>query len=112
MSRYGCRKIGVETLKLDIMIGTVSKDGNAQDTEKLVRLGIDLMSTMKHAVEVVAPGWTPPKVVEKQNSVLVDLGHRIVGRIEGQGILLAAAARGHPALLILHQHAMQGNPVG
>ncbi len=85
--------------KLDIRIGEILEAEKVPDTDKLLRLLIDLGSEKRQIVTGMAEFYDPLHLIGKQVPVLTNLEPRKFRGIESRGMILAVDVEGRPVLL-------------
>ncbi len=85
--------------KLEIRIGKVLSAERVEETDKLLKLEIDLGTEKRHIVAGMAEFLEPAHFIGKEVPVLVNLEPRTIKGIESQGMVLAVEVNGRPILL-------------
>ncbi len=85
--------------KLEIKIGKIISAEKIEDTNKLLKLEIDLGEEKRQLVAGIALYYEPEDLINKEIPVLVNLEPRKIRGIESQGMLLAAVDGERPFLL-------------
>lgn len=94
--------------KLDIRIGKVVSAERIPETEKLIKLEVDLGEETRQLVAGIAGFVKLDSLVGKELPVLVNLAPRKLRGVESQGMILAVDVNGEPVLL----HPERGVPPG
>ena len=99
--------------KMDLRVGVVSAADRVPDSEKLIRLEVDLGELgRRQIVAGIAAAYTAEELVGKQIVVVVNLEPRRIRGLESQGMLLAAHdADDNPILLISEKEVPPGSGV-
>ena len=85
--------------KLDIRIGKVISAEKVKDSNKLIKLQVDLGAENRQIVAGMAEFFEPIHFIGKQVPILVNLEPKTFKGIESQGMILAADVNGKPFLL-------------
>ncbi len=86
--------------KLDIRIGTIKKAEKLEDTEKLVKLTVDLGTEERQIIAGIARYYEDLKVLEgKQIPILTNIKPQVFQGYESQGMIIAADEKGKPVML-------------
>lgn len=98
-------------LKIELKVGTILEAEELLDSEKLIKLKVDLGEENARQILAGIKKWyAPEKLIGKQVIVVVNLEPRMMMGIESQGMLLAADS-GKPILLKPSQKAPNGSRV-
>jgi len=76
--------------KMDIRVGTILEAEKVPDTDKLLKLSLDLRSEKRTVVSGIAEYYQPEDIIGLQVSILVNLQPRKIKGIESQGMILMA----------------------
>ena len=85
--------------KLDIRIGKVLSAERVENTDKLIKLQIDLGSEKRQIVAGMGEFFEPSHFVGKELTILTNLEPRTFKGVQSQGMILAADVGGKPILL-------------
>ncbi len=85
--------------KLDLRVGTITSAEPIPDSDKLVKLVVDIGGEERQLVAGIAKVYTPESLNGKQIVVLTNLEPKKLMGYESQGMLLAADTDGIPVLL-------------
>ena len=85
--------------KLDIKIGTIVEAEPVPETDKLLKLTVDLGNETRTLVAGIGDVYKPDEIKSKQVPILTNLEPRIIRGIESQGMILAIDTGGSIALL-------------
>lgn len=88
-----------EFKKLEIRIGTIESAERIPDSDKLLRLEVNLGIEKRQIVAGIAQFYEPASLIGRQVPVLVNLEPRMLRGFESQGMMLAADGSGEPVLL-------------
>lgn len=98
--------------KLELRVGTIKSAERVEETDKLIKLEVDLGSETRQIVAGIAQAVADPsELVGTQVTVVVNLEPRTIRGIESQGMLLAAEKDGIPVLLHPAQPVEPGSQV-
>ena len=97
--------------KLDIRIGKVVSAGRIPETEKLIKLEVDLGEETRQLVAGIAGFVQLGGLVGKELPVLVNLAPRKLRGVESQGMILAVDVNGEPVLLHPEREVPPGSMV-
>jgi|SRR3989338_1706306 len=86
-------------LKLEVKIGTILEAEKVPDTDKLIKLTIDLGSEKRQLVAGIAETYEPEDLIGMQIPVLVNLEPRKIKGVESQGMILCADENGKAVLM-------------
>ena len=85
--------------KLDIRTGEILEAEKVPDTDKLLRLIVDLGPEKRQIVTGMAEFYDPLYLIGKQVPILTNLEPRKFRGIESRGMILAVDVEGRPVLL-------------
>jgi methionyl-tRNA synthetase len=87
-------------LKLDIRIGTIISAGRVPDSDKLLRLAVNIgEDSPRQIIAGIAEYISPEDLAGRQCPFVVNLEPRTIRGLESQGMLLAIGTDGGFALL-------------
>ncbi len=75
---------------IELRVGTVRSAERVEDSEKLVKLRVDIGTEERHIIAGIAKYYEPEALVGRQVVVVVNLAPRKLMGLESQGMLLAA----------------------
>lgn len=75
--------------KLDIRIGTILEAKPVPDTDKLLKLKVDLGDEQRELVAGIADTYKPEDLKGKQIPILINLEPKTIKGIESKGMILA-----------------------
>ena len=87
-----------EFKKIDIRIGKIENAERIPDSDKLLRLEVNLGNETRQIVAGIAQFYKPEQLIGREVPILVNLEPRVLRGVESQGMLLAANANGEPVL--------------
>lgn len=85
--------------KLDIRIGKIVAAERVQDTEKLLKIEIDVGAEKRQLVAGIAQSYEPDALIGKEIPVLLNLEPRTIRGVESHGMILAAVMDGKAVLM-------------
>jgi len=97
--------------KLDIRIGEIISAEKIENSDKLIKLKIDIGDEKRQVVAGIAASYSPKELIGKQIPVLVNLEPRKLMGIESQGMILAADFDNKPILLHPDKKVPAGSPI-
>lgn len=97
--------------KLDIRIGTIIEAEAVPETEKLLKLTIDLGEEKRTLVAGIADEYKPEDIKGKQIPILTNLEPKIIQGIESQGMILAVDTDGKAILLHPDKEVSNGSKI-
>lgn len=96
-----------EFQKIDLRVARILSAEKIEESDKLLKLQIDLGEEKRQIVAGIAQFYEPEKLVGREIVVVVNLESRILRGIESQGMLLAADGN-DPVLLSLDKEVPPG----
>lgn len=104
--------ITIEDLKkLEIRIGTILSAERVENTDKLIKLEVDLGDEKRQIVTGIAEFFETKDLEGKQIPIAVNLEPKTFKGIESQGMILAASVDGRPVLLNPEEEVPAGSIV-
>lgn len=97
--------------KLDIRIGTILEAVAVEDSDKLIKLTIDLGGEKRTVVTGMREFYEPADFVGKQLPVIANLKPQSFRGTESHGMLMAVEGQSGPVLLLPEQAVPAGSPV-
>lgn len=85
--------------KLDIRIGKIIAAERVQDTEKLLKIEIEVGTEKRQLVAGIAQSYEPDALIGKEIPVLLNLEPRTIRGVESHGMILAAVMDGKAVLM-------------
>jgi len=85
--------------KLDVRIGTILEAESVPDTDKLLKLTVDLGEEKRELVAGIADNYKPEDIKGKQVPILTNLEPKTIKGIESKGMILAIDIDGKAILL-------------
>ncbi len=98
--------------KVDLVVASILEAERVEDSEKLVKLQVDLGDERRQIVAGIGKGYEAESLVGKEIVVVANLEPRTLFGIESEGMLLAARDEdGVPVLLNLDKEVAPGTRV-
>lgn len=85
--------------KLDIRIAKVLEAERVPDTDKLLKMKVDIGTEQRTIVSGIALSYSPEDMIGREIVVIVNLEPRTIKGIESQGMLFATKEEGRVVLL-------------
>jgi methionine--tRNA ligase beta chain len=95
--------------KLDIRIGRIVAAERVPETDKLLKLEIDLGAERRLLVAGIAQSYEPGSLIGKEIPVLTNLEPRKIRGVESHGMILAADMDGVPVLMHPDKEVLPGS---
>ena len=100
-----------EFQKIELKVAKVIQAERIEESEKLLKLQIDLGGEKRQIVAGVAKFYQPENLVGKEIVVVANLEPRTIFGLESQGMLLAADVNGKPVLLKPEEEVPPGTKI-
>jgi len=98
--------------KLDLRVAKIIEAEAIADSEKLIKLRIDLGNNEERQIIAgIRKTYNPENLVDKKIVVVANLEPRFLMGIESQGMLLAASGEDGPVLLVPDKDAEPGSTI-
>lgn len=97
--------------KLDIRIGTILEAELVPETDKLLKLTVDLGDETRILVAGIADEYKPKNILGKQIPILTNLEPKTIKGIESQGMILAVDVNGKATLMHPDKKVTNGSKV-
>tara|TARA_Y100000310_G_scaffold329325_1_gene398942 strand:- start:5777 stop:6097 length:321 start_codon:yes stop_codon:yes gene_type:complete len=94
--------------KLDLKIAKILTAERVEDSEKLLKLQVDLGNEQRQIIAGIAKTHNPEDLVGKSIVLVTNLEPRTLMGQESQGMLLAADKEGEPVLLHPEEDVLPG----
>jgi methionyl-tRNA synthetase len=105
-------RIGIKKFfETELRVAKVLAAERVPDTDRLLKLQIDLGSETRQLVAGIAQAYEPEALVGKQIIVVANLEPANIRGVESQGMLLAADLGGRPILATFDEEIAPGTPV-
>jgi len=85
--------------KFDIRIGKIISAEKVENTDKLIKLQIDLGNEQRQLIAGIAEYYKPDYLIGKEVPVIVNLEPKKFKGLDSRGMILAADVDGKPILL-------------
>ena len=89
-----------EFSKIDLRVAKIIEAEKVEESEKLLKLKIDLGQETRQIVAGIAKLYKPEDLIGKEIVVVANLEPKVLRGLESQGMLLAAENRENISLLI------------
>lgn len=96
--------------KLDLRIGRIIEAAPVEDSDKLMKLKVDLGDEERQLVAGIAPTYSSRDLVDREIAVVANLEPKQIFGLQSQGMLLAATD-GEPVLLKPDQEVEPGTKI-
>jgi len=100
-----------EFQKIDLRIGKIIEAERIEETDKLLKLKVDLGGEKRQLVAGIAKFYQPEDLIGKEIVVVANLEPKIFRGVESQGMLLAGDVEGKPVLLKPDEEVPPGTKV-
>ena len=97
--------------KVEIKMGKVIECEKVENTDKLLKLTLDIGGETRTILTGMAEFFEPDHFVGKTIPILANLEPRTIRGIESQGMVLAAESDGRPVLLLPEDDVLPGSEV-
>jgi len=104
--------IKIEDLKkLEIVIGTVLSAERVENTDKLIKLEMDLGNETRQIITGIAQFFQVKDLIGKQIPIIANLESKTFKGLESQGMILAVEVGDKPVLLLPEEEVPAGSVV-
>jgi len=97
--------------KMDIRIAKIKSAERVPNTDKLVKLEIDIGDETRQIVAGIGEVYEVDDLINKQIPVIINLEPRKIKGIESNGMLLAVVVEGKPVLLEPDKEVPNGSKI-
>ncbi|NWF76037.1 MAG: methionine--tRNA ligase subunit beta [Nitrospirae bacterium] len=97
--------------KLDIRIGKIVSAEKVKDTDKLLKLEVDLGFEKRNIVAGIAELYEPEQVIAKEIPILLNLEPKNIRGIISHGMILAVDVEGKPVLMHPEKEVPPGSKI-
>jgi len=97
--------------KLELKVARVLFAERVENSEKLLKLEIDLGSEKRQLVAGIGKRYAPEELIGKEIIVVANLEPRTLMGFESQGMLLAADGADGPVLLVPDAEVLPGSDI-
>ncbi|HOK34663.1 MAG TPA: methionine--tRNA ligase subunit beta [Candidatus Paceibacterota bacterium] len=100
-----------EFQKIDLKIGKILEAEKVENSEKLLRLKVDLGEEQRQIVAGIGKVYQPQDLINQEIVVVVNLEPKTLMGFESQGMLLAADNNGEPILIKPEKEVLPGTKI-
>ncbi|HOQ15259.1 MAG TPA: methionine--tRNA ligase subunit beta [Candidatus Paceibacterota bacterium] len=100
-----------EFQKIDLKIGKVLEAEKVENSEKLLRLKVDLGEEQRQIIAGIGKVYQPQDLINQEIVVVVNLEPKTLMGFESQGMLLAADNNGEPILIKPEKEVLPGTKI-
>ncbi|MBC7074272.1 methionine--tRNA ligase subunit beta, partial [Candidatus Parcubacteria bacterium] len=97
--------------KIDLRVGQIIEAEKIENSEKLLKLIVDLGTERRQIVAGIAKEYTPKDLIGREIVIVCNLKPKKLMGIESQGMLLAADFGGKPVILVPEKKVPPGTQV-
>lgn len=97
--------------KIDLRVGKIIEAERVKNSEKLLKLIVDLGSEKRQLVAGIGKFYSPESLIGKEVVVVFNLEPKKIMGIESQGMLLAADIGGKPIILVPEKEVPPGTKI-
>jgi methionine--tRNA ligase beta chain len=97
--------------KLEIKVGKILEAERVPNTDKLIKLIVDLGGEKRQLVAGIGTKYEPKDIIGKQTPVLSNLEPAKIRGVESNGMILAADSKGTPIMLLPAEDVPEGSKV-
>lgn len=94
--------------KLDLRVARIIKAEKVENSEKLLKLEVDLGEEKRQIVAGIGKFYNPEDLIGKEIVVVANLEPKNLMGLESQGMLLAATVDGEPVILVPEKEVQPG----
>lgn len=100
-----------EFQKIDLKIGKILEAEKVENSEKLLKLKVDLGEEQRQIVAGIGKVYQPQDLINQEIVVVVNLEPKTLMGFESQGMLLAADNNGEPILIKPEKEVLPGTKI-
>ena len=100
-----------EFQKIDLKIGKVLEAEKVENSEKLLKLKVDLGEEQRQIIAGIGKVYQPQDLINQEIVVVVNLEPKTLMGFESQGMLLAADNNGEPILIKPEKEVLPGTKI-
>ena len=100
-----------EFQKIDLKIGKILEAEKVENSEKLLRLKVDLGEEQRQIVAGIGKVYQPQDLINQEIVVVVNLEPKTLMGFESQGMLLAADNNGEQILIKPEKEVLPGTKI-
>lgn len=97
--------------KIDLRVGKIIEAEKVKNSEKLLKLQVDLGNEKRQLLAGIAKFYQPEDLIGREIVVATNLEPKTLMGLESQGMLLAADLEGKPVLLKLDEDVPPGTKI-
>ncbi len=98
--------------KLDLRVGKIIEAEKISNTDKLLRIEVDLGSEWRQIVAGIGKVYQPQELKGKEIVVVCNLEPKVIKGVESQGMLLAVLdSEANPVLIVPEREVPEGSKV-
>jgi len=97
--------------KIDLRVGEIIKVEEIENSEKLLKLIVDLGKEKRQIVAGIKKEYKKEELLGKKIVIVANLESKKLMGIESQGMLLAVDVEGKPVLIIPEKDVLSGSKV-
>ena len=100
-----------EFQKIDLKIGKILEAEKVENSEKLLRLKVDLGEEQRQIIAGIGKVYQPQDLINQEIVVVVNLEPKTLMGFKSQGMLLAADNNGEPILIKPEKEVLPGTKI-
>jgi methionine--tRNA ligase beta chain len=100
-----------EFQKIDLKIGKILEAEKVENSEKLLKLKVDLGEEQRQIIAGIGKVYQPQDLINQEIVVVVNLEPKTLMGFESQGMLLAADNNGEPILIKPEKEVLPGTKI-
>jgi methionine--tRNA ligase beta chain len=100
-----------EFQKIDLKIGKILEAEKVENSEKLLKLKVDLGEEQRRIIAGIGKVYQPQDLINQEIVVVVNLEPKTLMGFESQGMLLAADNNGEPILIKPEKEVLPGTKI-
>ena len=100
-----------EFQKIDLKIGKVLEAEKVENSEKLLKLKVDLGEEQRQIIAGIGKVYQPQDLINQEIVVVVNLEPKTLMGFKSQGMLLAADNNGEPILIKPEKEVLPGTKI-
>ncbi len=100
-----------EFSKIDLRVARVLECTVVENSNKLLRLYVDIGTEKRQIIAGIAKAYTPKELIGKNIIIIANVDYKMLAGLESQGMLLAAD-KDEPILLTMDKDVAPGTRIG
>jgi methionine--tRNA ligase beta chain len=100
-----------EFQKIDLKIGKILEAEKVENSEKLLKLKVDLGEEQRQIIAGIGKVYQPQDLINQEIVVVVNLEPKTLMGFKSQGMLLAADNNGEPILIKPEKEVLPGTKI-